>query len=644
MKKYIIPFAAAALLAAGCKDYSYETWTPDETLHRTGEVSLMATFENLETKVFMDDKGHGTWDAGDEIAVACSDGSFVTFPLDGTGDTKRAVFTGTIPAGKEIGSVAVFPASAVAGLSGEDLTVKVPGSIKAAVSTTYPGVLVGRIGGTWQVDFKQALGFLNLTMENFPADAQKIVLTSPDGALSGTFKCPVGRILESGIKPSDAVEGGNLELTVRSAGKTLYAMIPVPVADYSSIMASLLDSKGAEIMSQSLSDYTTGVSRAEMHAMSVACEEVAAPPCRINIGGEYSIVAAAGEGIFEGEFDIPAQTSFSVELDGVPFGFATKSGAGGLGTISADNSALPVAAIRTAGKSAKKYYVKRAIGTMADMETAKNPFTVDLESPGKMHVKFDVTDASAPRYSISLVEAADPSVIFHEDFDLCTMGGDYMAPAAGVGSKADVYDGYLPASATVTQNNGNFTFDYPLDASSAPEAQPSYMKAYGLQDWVIAYASERPGALQLCAGAIAGAMTTPAFSGIQGSADAVVEIDISRFSTSSTDPVYVKLLGGGSFKSGTITRDAYVSARAGSSFTEASGSLTAFSDGGATLTLPDNDLFPHSWDNADIDKPVSHLRLEASGLTPATKLMIDCPKGEKNAPRIFVFDIKVTKK
>ena len=644
MKRYIILFAAASLLIAGCKDYSYETWTPDETLHRTGEVSLLATFENLETKVFMDDKGHGTWDAGDEIAVACSDGSFVTFPLDGTGNTKRAIFKGTIPSGKEIGSVAVYPASAVVGLSGEELSFKVPGAIQAAISSTYPGVLVGRIGDTWKVDFKQALGFLNLTMDNYPAEALKMVLTTPDGALSGTFKCPVSRILESGVRPSDAIEGGNLELTVKSAGKSLYAMIPVPVADYSSITASLRDNKGAEVMSQLLSEYSTGVSRAEMHSMTVTCAEVAAPPCRINIGGERQIMEAVREGVFEGEFEIPAQTSFNVELDGVPYGFATQSGAGGIGTISSDNSALPVANIKKAGKSKQKYYVKRAIGTMANMETAGNPFTVDLESPGKMHVVFDVTDPAAPKYSIRLVEAADPSVIFHEDFDLCTMGCDYMAPAAGIGSKVEAYDGYLPATVAVTQNVGGFTFDYPNDVSTAAEALPSYMQAYGLQDWVFAYAAERPGAMQLCSGSIAGAMTTPAFSGIQGSADAVIEIDIARFSTSSTDPVYLILENGGKFTAGTITRDAYVSARAGSSFAEATGTLSAFSDGGATLTLPDDDFFPHSWDNADIDKPVSHLRLEASGLTSATRLTIDCPKGEKNAPRIFVFDVKVTRK
>ena len=645
MKKYIVIFAAATALFAGCKDYSYETWIPDESFSRTGEVSFLATFENLETKAFMDEKGHGTWDGGDQIAVACTDGTLVTFTLDGTGDTKRAIFKGTIPSGKELGGIAVYPASAAVSCDGSAISLKVPGSYNASVSSTYPGVMVAAIGNDWNLAFKQALGFLKLTINNYPADATRIVLSSPDGALSGTFKCAVADILERGIRPSDVIEKGDAELLVKSAGKSVYAFLPVPVADYSVINASFRDAKNAEVITQPLSDYTTGVSRAELHDMIVVCGDIVAPPCRINIGGERAALNEVSAGVFEGEFEVPASASFTVEFNGEPFGFATSSGAGGLGKISSDASALPVGVIKSDGKSKKTYYVKRAIGTMASTSVVNNPFTIDLDSPGKIHVRFDNSNPAAPKYNIYLVETPDPAVIFHEDFDLCTLGGDYMAPAAGVGSKADVYDGYLPASTSVTQNNGAFTFDYPFDASSAAECLPEYMQAYGLQDWTFAYASERPGGMQLCAGAIAGAMTTPAFSAVQGSTDAIIEIEIARFSTSSTDPVYIILENGGTFTSGSITRDAYTAAsQAGASFPEASTALSSFQAGGTTLELPDDDYFPHSWNNADVDKPVSHIRLEASALSASTKLKIDCPKGAKNAPRIFVFDIKVTKK
>ena len=631
-------------MTAGCKDYSYETWSPDGTLSRTGEVSLLATFENLHTKVYVDEKGHGTWDRGDEIAVACSDGSFVNFSLDGTGDTKRAVFKGTIPSGKQLGSVAVFPASAAVSLSGSDLTLKLNESIAAAVSSTYPGVLVGAIGETWEVNFKQAVGFLNLAIGNFPAEATKIILSSPDGSLSGTFKASVQDILENGIKPSDAVSGSGITLNVKATGKTVYALVPVPVADYSTINASLRDSQGTAVVEQPLSDYATGVARAELHSMNVECAEVAAPPCRINIGGERTVMQESAPGVYEGEFEVPASTSFYAEFDGVPYGFATSSGAGGLGTIKSDNSALPVEKIKNGGKSKRTYYVKRAQGTMASTEIANNPFTVDLESPGKMHVVFDNSNPGSPRYKLWLVEAPDPSIIFHEDFDLCVFGGDYLAPADGKTCSVDVYDGFLPATGTVTQNNPCFAFDYPVKVASS-EPKPEYLEAYGLKDWVFVQAGERPSGIQLCSGTAPGSMTTPALSNIEGSTDAVIEIDIARFSTSSVDPVFVRLLNGGKFVSGSVTRDAYDAAsQAGAHYAEASTSYSSFEGDGSSFSMADDEYFPHSLNNADVDKPVSHYRFEVTGLTASTKIMIDAPKGAKNAPRLFVFDIKVSKK
>ncbi|MBQ9463617.1 MAG: hypothetical protein IJU68_08210 [Bacteroidales bacterium] len=643
MKRILTTLSAATVLLAGCKDYSYETWTPDTSLHTAGDVSLMVTFENLQTKVFMDDRGHGTWERGDQIAVACSDGSFEIFNLDGTGDTKRAVFSGSLPAGKQLGGVVVYPPSAAKSISGDNLTLTLSEVQQASVSSAYPGVLVGKVGSDWQVDLKQVLGFINVRFDNFPVEASSILLDA-GAALSGTFTANVDDLLAAGLKPSDAQTVQGLSLAVKNASKSIYAMVPVPVADYSTIQAIFLDNKGKEVISQPLSDYSVGISRAELHDMTVTCAEAPAPPCRINLGGERITMDAVAEGIFEGEFEVPATTSFTIELDGAPFGFATSSGAGGLGTISADNSALPVTKVR-ASKSKRTYYVKRAQGTMASTDLADNPFTVDLESPGKMHVLVDATDPGAPKYKINVVQTPDASVIFHEDFDLCVFGGDYLAPADGKGCKADSYDGYMPATGTVTQNNGSFPFDYPNDVTSAAEAKPEYMQAYGLQDWEFAYAAERPGGMQLCAGAIAGYMLTPAFATVQGSTDAVIEIEMARFSTSSTDPVYIKLQGGGSFSSGTITRDAYTAAsQAGASYPEVTGELSAYEDGGATAVLADNDFFPHSINNADIDKPVTHVRLEASGITSATKLMIDCPKGAKNAPRIFVFDIKVTRK
>ena len=95
MKKCLL-MVAAALLFAACNDNNDKD-NFEEELSRSGKVSLVASLEGMDTRMSMPSTGHGRWEEGDQIAVACSDGSFVTFDLDGTGGTVRAKFTGEIP-------------------------------------------------------------------------------------------------------------------------------------------------------------------------------------------------------------------------------------------------------------------------------------------------------------------------------------------------------------------------------------------------------------------------------------------------------------------------------------------------------------------------------------------------------------------
>ena len=113
MKKIIFALAAA-LLAVACTNKE-EEFAPDTTLYRSGTVNLCASIEDLTTRMVIDLAGHGLWSEGDKIAVACSDGSFVEFVLNGTGDTKRAIFTGNIPEGKTLGRLASEAASILRG-------------------------------------------------------------------------------------------------------------------------------------------------------------------------------------------------------------------------------------------------------------------------------------------------------------------------------------------------------------------------------------------------------------------------------------------------------------------------------------------------------------------------------------------------
>lgn len=642
MKKYILLlFVLVAVFS--CKKYAWESYQPDTTLHRTGEVSLLATFENLQSKLTMDDGGHGLWSPGDEIAVALSDGQFVNFTLDGTGDTRRAIFKGTIPEGNTLGGVAVYPASAVQDLDGDRMTLSLPQALSDA---SYPGILIGTIGETWEVSFKQALSFLRLTLNNLPPEATRAKFTA-NAPLSGLFVAPVQDILSRGLSFADGQSSAPLECTIAEESPYLYVLLPLPSDSYEAIDVTLYDKNNKQLLIQTLSDYAITLSRAELRRMTVELNDVEAPPCRIHIGSDRIEMRATSTGVYAGTYEVPAETSFTIEFDGVPYGFASHSGAGGLGLISDGASALPALRIKQEGKSKKTYYVERAIGSLVQTELGGNYFTINLESPGRVHVVADRSNADAPKYRINVVKETDPSVLFHEDFALCTKGGEYMAPAVGWGGiSVNTYDGYLPGNGgTLTANQIPFSFDYPDAAAAGKVAKAAFMEAYGFSDWVLSCVGERPGALQLATSAYAGSVTTPALSSVSGTTNAILTLDLARFSASSTLPITLRVLGAGTFVSGSVTRDAYVSAKEGTSYPEATTAYDTFGDEGTSFVLEDDTYFPHSIDNADVDKPVSHYTFQLSGVTSATKIQIDAPAAESgNNARIFVFDLKVIKK
>ena len=607
MKKYF-SILAVLLLALACKDYSYDRYEPDTELRTSGEVSLLVSFENLSTKVYMDDTGHGFFEKGDALAVALSDGNFVEFHLDGTGDTRRAIFTGTIPEGKQIGKAVIYPASAVVAVDGDNLTLSLPA--EQTLSSSYPGILVGRIGTDWAVELRQILSFMNLTLSNFPVEAVDMLITDELKPLNGIFSVTLDALLDRGLKASDVDVplGGGSVFRVTKSSKTVYALVPMPADEFSHLGIAFRDKNGKELVSQSISEYAVRLDRGVLSRLALVCGEVPAPPCRINVGGDRTQMEETSEGVFEGSFDVPAVTSFTIELFGVPYGFATRSGAGGLGT-QAHGAALA--------------------GDPAGLQ--------------RIHVSVDTRTAEAPKYRIQLEETPDPDVLFHEDFDLCVFGGDYLAPADGYGSTIADYDGYLPGTKSPTQNQPGFNFDYPeKNRNNLP--REGYLEAYGLDGWRFDNAGERPSGMQLCTGSVAGSMTTPAFTAIQGNVDAVLTLDMARFSATSTSPIYVNIIGDGTFDSASVRRDAYHSARTGESFEQAAYDYTTFAGDGKQLVLEDDTYFPHSIDNADIDKPVSHYSCVLKGISASTKIQIDAPKGPSSAPRMFLFDIKLTRK
>lgn len=941
--KRIFSILAVMLALASCKNKE-DIFEVDDTLHRTGKVTLLASIEDFSTKAEMPATGHGAWKRDDMIAVQVSDGSFVEFRLDGTGDTKRAKFTGEIPEGLQLGSYAVYPADAVSYGNGK-VSLGLPAE-RDYVENKFDGLMVARIGETWEIELKQMLSFVNVNFGNFPNGGSRLVLSEPGMRLSGNIEVELDNLIENGIR-LQAGEG-TLSYNLPSAGSKFSMQILLPVGEYRSLNAEILDKNGEVISSKELFTIPFNAERSAMKSIGCELEAVtrdvpdaivlrgvvwmkgnlqrnsnaknegfqdgweiapaqwfnrnydlkangsytydpnaatqmrfdidqnfcnhfnfggikepytnaaasmATPSGNLNICGkmytdqactnetsdfaaaafgdlaywaskgnyrlptaeelatlgecdtqyghyiapdgikiwgllftepategspvfnsieiqitdemldkglflplagrradssvtvisfrtqgcywsgnavdkgfvsgmswasnasgaeyEYSdflevlsskatvghvkgyaydrragflirpVLAegghvlppgdlpgtdepgtdpeqpgtdpeqpaggdvkvgsvsltetATGSKVFEGTVDVAATSEFTISISGEEYGFASHSGAGGLGKITSANTSLPCYNFATAAtaKSNLFYEVSRAIGVMAKISGGGNKFTTSLAAAGKALVRVDLNGAT-PKYYMELVKNADPSVVFHENFDLCTYGGDYMVAIAG--TKDSAMDGVTPGSkGGVTANNPSFVFDYPIaGTASGGVASNTYLENRGFQGWVFEYAGERPGCLQLCSGSAPGNITTPKMSKLSAATDVTLRLDIARFSTTSVDPIKVVIVGGGEIVSGHVDIEAY----------KAAGTAAASKDytiGAASFDIVDDQYCPHTLANGDADKPHSVFTFQVKGMTPDSKVLIDCPKGAKNAPRCFIFDIKVTK-
>lgn len=250
--------AAATMLAAACDDSEADF---DLRFTTTGDVTLLASIENCTTRASLVGTGEARWEREDAIAVICTDGTAVRFALDGTGETRRALFTGTIPEGRQLGSWALHPASAR--MTGDLLTATLPATAEPAAAGSC-SVMAAPVEGSAQIAFRQLVSYLTLQIGNVDSDAAQLELTS-DKRLSGEFSARLPEALQTGIaaEPGEEADGVIISLPERHDA-TVTITLPVPAGEYGSLVLKAYDSTGAEI---GRTECLTGSIRAERGEM-----------------------------------------------------------------------------------------------------------------------------------------------------------------------------------------------------------------------------------------------------------------------------------------------------------------------------------------------------------------------------------------
>lgn len=350
-------------------------------------------------------------------------------------------------------------------------------------------------------------------------------------------------------------------------------------------------------------------------------------------------------GVWELTIDAPAVGEITIKNEEQELGFTSYSGAGGLGTCKNMNSALPF--YNFTPQHTRFYKVDKAIGALQPISEGGNKLWLNLDAPGKVKVAYDETYKQYGSYYLELVKDDDPTLIFDEQFDLFTYGGDAINYLLGTiyNGTAESFDGLEPG----TNNSGKWSssgsigqmWDYPTLKVNI-RACDDYIKNRGVQDWEFVYVDERPGAIQMNnTGQQDNYMITPKFSKISGTQNIVLTLDIARYSSTSKADIPVTILGAGSFTGGKASQTEGQDAN-GVKEEAKSGDLGSLS--GTKYNIGTDYLMTAgSSYNASIYKPTSRFEFYISGATSETQIKIAASSASGgNAPRCFIYGIKAT--
>ena len=312
--KYISYCLPVLALAVGCtKADGISEFQP--ATNKSGNVTLLASIENADSRAQVVATGEARWLRNDAIAVLCDDGSIEKFNLDGTGETRRALFTGTVE-GKNVGEYALYPAEATYS----------NGTLTATLSATTPisatgscSIMAGVINEKNEVEFKQLTAYVSLQLSKVSDKAKSIVI-SADKSLSGEFSVALPEAFETGIV---AVAGENT-ITIDLSGNTsatVNALFPIPVGDYSYLKATALSEAGVSLGEVSLASGLMSATRGLLLSYNLEMPQASKPtpiPGTVNVAGiywalgnlEYDNAGATSNGFAEGWCIAPSQAHY----------------------------------------------------------------------------------------------------------------------------------------------------------------------------------------------------------------------------------------------------------------------------------------------------------------------------------------------
>lgn len=253
MKKLVLYFTAAAAVFASC---AKETDFNEDQSAGKKQVTIIASLNNKDaTKTTVDGSGIYSWQASEKIAVLETNaGATSDFTLS---NASTGAFSGTLSAGESL-VMAVSPKTATSTAmhdgSGYAFDITLPSAYSDYVPGTTNAVMIGvpngKDGDDYKFTFSHAAALLKITYVNVPVGTKKLVLSSTNNVLTGTwdFYDAVGANLAASTASSTGKTVTlTLKETVAIANKTISFYVPVPTGTYNDLAVELQDAGGTRI-------------------------------------------------------------------------------------------------------------------------------------------------------------------------------------------------------------------------------------------------------------------------------------------------------------------------------------------------------------------------------------------------------------
>lgn len=262
--KYNIYLMLTVATLASCSDDN-EAYDPGLKFATTGDVRFVASIENCgSTRASLINTGEARWLGDDAIGLVCTDGSIVTLPLDGTGETRKAIFSGTIPSGKTLGNYAVHPANVT--VTDNELSFNLPAEMTPN-SYGSCSLMIAPINNSPEIAFQQLMSYITLQVKEVSSETTKLVLSS-ENALSGNYTVSFEDGLANGLKAKAGSETLTINLPERKDA-TISTTFALPTGEYESLKIEAYDEANNLLSEEEILTSTLNAQRGGLRTLEV---------------------------------------------------------------------------------------------------------------------------------------------------------------------------------------------------------------------------------------------------------------------------------------------------------------------------------------------------------------------------------------